>query len=120
MTNPKTKAEIARELIQPYIDDISKRSIEVTKLGNSRCLYNGPNGRHCAFANACINPHELNEGGCASENISYHGFNILKPEYRHIDNEEWWDELQDIHDRHDSSEQMRRNLNRFIREYCND
>jgi hypothetical protein len=58
------------------------------------CLYNGPNGVHCAFARVVENPQELEEGQCASHVLKDA---ILKQEYQGHDGY-FWDDVQALHD----------------------
>lgn len=67
------------DLIVKTYSPLGARSLE--KDGRS-CVYNGPNGKHCAFAMMCSNPEGLEEGVVASSLLHSLGFGILKPEFR--------------------------------------
>jgi hypothetical protein len=86
----KTKVEILDEIVEYYTNN--PRS-----LGERGCLYNGPNGEHCAFALMCIDPTKLAEKAAASSNLRARGDVILKEEYRGYE-ADFYDEIQSIHD----------------------
>jgi len=74
------------------------------KLGNRSvkteshfCLYNGPDGKQCAFARMVIDPLALIEHTNARVIIQEFGMQILKPEYRGHD-AEFYIAVQRLHD----------------------
>jgi len=91
-----TKQEIAKELLDPYFKDPS-----LCSMGLHDCQYNGPDGKHCAFAMACKpdDRKHLNEGEGAIYQISKFGFDILKNKYQHIKDGDFWNRVQSVHDR---------------------
>ena len=95
MSELMTKEEIAKELLKPYFDDPSLCSIS-----EGNCLYNGLNGKMCAFAMACTpeGRKNLKEGESAVDNLCTFGFDVLHEKYRHIEDFYFWVSLQDAHD----------------------
>ncbi len=61
------------------------------------CLYNGSDGKQCAFARMCVDPSELEEGVGAKNTLDKFGIDILKPEYRGHDYQLFHD-VQVLHD----------------------
>lgn len=92
-----TEQEIAKELLQPYFDDPTLCS--VSEDGDT-CVYNGPDGRMCVFAKACTPEGRelLKEDSNANEQLMEHGLGVLQDKYRHIEDGEFWDNLQYCHD----------------------
>lgn len=75
----KTAHEIIDETASFY--NLSNRSVE----SDGVCLYNGPEGKHCAFARMCTEPLKLKEtnyGGKMAVELILEDANILKEEYR--------------------------------------
>lgn len=89
-----TKAEIAKELLDPYFINP-----DLCSHVDGRCLYSGPDGRKCAFAAACVEGVVLKEGASCSNILEGHGAEILKEKYRHIANPKFWSSVQIVHDR---------------------
>lgn len=91
----KSKIEIIEETATFY--NSNNRSIIKDASGEDRCLYNGTEGKQCAFARVCINPTQLIENENASDMLNRFGQSILKEEYRgHSGN--FWDDIQQLHD----------------------
>ena len=63
---------------------------------NGDCLYNGPNGEHCAFALMCEHPELLTEGQ-ATKYCLMDGA-VLKPEFSGF-KDTFYDDIQLLHDR---------------------
>jgi hypothetical protein len=64
------------------------------------CVYNGPNGAHCAFAKCVKRPDNLEEEGSASKMLREKGFSILTDEALGMGfATEEWNVIQGIHDR---------------------
>ncbi len=61
------------------------------------CLYNGPDGKHCAFALMCSDPESLPERRLAITIIKESGDKILKPEFRGH-SESFYAQCQHLHD----------------------
>jgi len=59
------------------------------------CLYNGPNGEHCAFALMCEQPKLLPEGITVTQCL-HHGA-ILKPEFAGF-KDTFYNDIQLLHD----------------------
>ena len=96
----KTYVDVIKETIKYYSDDPeNKRSLKINS-GMSSCLYNGPDGKQCAFSRCAksIPDHYDKLGKFASEVLKKEGINILKEEYRHLNNFGFWNELQHLHD----------------------
>lgn len=93
-----TKQQILEETYNYYTADPNgRRSIDpITK----NCLYNGPNGKHCAFARCC--DEEKLKDIPEYDGSTYVGADMfmdrLKPEYIHITDGEFWREIQCLHD----------------------
>ena len=92
----KSKIEIINETVEFYGADLGRRS--VTSDGRS-CMYNSPNGNHCAFARCVSNPSVLMgyEGksifGLSENNVEL----FLKDEYKGH-NIGFWFDIQGLHD----------------------
>ena len=56
MSEPKSRIEIIDFIVSHF--ENNPRSLSES----GDCLYNGPNGSHCAFAIMCSNPEKLPEG----------------------------------------------------------
>lgn len=91
----KSKLEIIKETILHYTVEGNPRSVAAN---GKDCKYNGPIGEQCAFARVCKEeiPDKF-EGYSSSRVLILLGFNILKDEYKILD-EEFWDKIQSIHD----------------------
>lgn len=85
----KTYIDVIEETVKYYSQDPNLRSVD--HKGN--CLYNGPDGKLCAFARYVENPKSLSEGLAVNDNI-----HCLKDEYTHLDSIEFWDDLRNLHD----------------------
>ena len=63
------------------------------------CLYNGPDGKHCAFAMCCDDPSVLSKyEGIGVRNLSHNLY--LKNEYKGHD-QDFWSDIQKLHDTDD-------------------
>jgi hypothetical protein len=91
MSTVKTKTQVIEETAAFY--NSNNRSVNET----GRCLYNGLDGKQCAFARVCTNPSDFMEGSSALNILTTDGFYILKPEYR-IENTRFWNDIQTFHD----------------------
>lgn len=98
-----TKTQIIQETYNFYSQDpVGRRS----KINDNVCQYNGPNGTKCAFARCCDDIPKKFEGlGITFDEGQTTGFRrtkeimtYLKPEYKHIDDLEFWADLQKLHD----------------------
>ena len=92
-----TKAEIAKELLDPYFINPDLCSY-VEQSGRGTCLYSGPGGRKCAFAAACVDGVVLAEGASCRVLLEYHGQEILKEKYRHVNESKFWGSVRAAHD----------------------
>jgi hypothetical protein len=90
-TKVLTPTEILNQIASMY--NLNTRSVD----NASRCLYNGPGNKHCAFANMCIDPSILEENRSASTLLDKLGINILKEEYRGY-SFYFYDNVQGFHD----------------------
>jgi hypothetical protein len=105
----KTKAEILKETIEFYgADPINRRSVVRNEAGTILgCLYNGPNGTHCAVGR-CLKPEILqkigfdtttssNNKSIVNDLISNYGEDIFKKEYSGHEIYFWY-YIQSLHD----------------------
>lgn len=74
--------------------NLDNRSTDAPKI---MCVYNGPDGKHCAFALMCIDSTLLEEGKNASAILRLNSDSILKPEFRGY-SPEFYDDVQRLHD----------------------
>lgn len=86
----KTYHQVIDETVEYYLNN--PRSVGVDGL----CLYNGPNGEKCAFSRCCEPDSQFNEGWPASS--SGH-MNNLRAEYKHLNIPDFWNSLQELHDK---------------------
>ena len=96
----KTKKQIVLETIQFYGSDPANRR-SVNKInGTQTCLYNGPGGKHCAFARY-VKPElqpQLPEGESALIVLARMP-SCLLPEVSHLSSDKaFWQSLQSFHD----------------------
>ena len=90
----KTYIDVINDTVAFYSKDPeNRRSIK-----NEVCLYNGPNGKQCAFARCAQPICKALEAHDADNLLEIKGFSILKPEYRHLLNKSFWQDLQVFHD----------------------
>lgn len=87
------------ELARPYIKDPSSRSVNT----DGKCLYNGPDGKHCLFAKACTKKAQDNilirhENKPANGVINSEGERILKKKYKELFSSKEWRMMQSFHD----------------------
>jgi hypothetical protein len=94
MENKITYLDVLNDTISYYSEDTSRRSISGS--GNN-CLYNGPNGKQCAFARCAKQISTKHEGKSAAHIIRILP-NILKDEYAHLTDKDFWQNLQNLHD----------------------
>lgn len=96
----KTKIEIIDETVEVYSVPGS-RSINMAEdpeLSEGRCLYNGPDGKHCAFARVVENPEILEERQNCRRLIKELGVEIkFKEGYEGHGRDFWW-AIQHLHD----------------------
>ena len=95
----KTKKQIVLETIQFYGSDPANRR-SVAEKPSFRCLYNGPGGKHCAFARY-VKPElqpQLPEGKRAFIVLNRMP-SCLLPEVSHLSSDKaFWQSLQNFHD----------------------
>lgn len=112
-----TKLEIFREIIGYYIvDPKNRRSLTPHQhTGELICVYNGPDGKHCAFARVLIDPSKASEGFIASATIREHNTllwefgvygeipkpGLLKPQYDGHKSS-FWNRVQLFHDKNEN------------------
>lgn len=87
----KTTHEIIDEIANHY--NLGNRSENTS----GRCLYNGPDNKHCAFAYMCIDSTKFVEEVSARTILNMFGEDILKFEYRGYSIEFYLD-IQQLHD----------------------
>jgi hypothetical protein len=64
------------------------------------CVYNGPNGAHCAFAKCVKHPENLKEDSTAVDILRLEGFSVLTDEALGMEfTTAHWNAIQSIHDR---------------------
>lgn len=90
----KTYLDVIEEIVAFYSENVNRRSFG----NNGYCAYNGTDGKQCAFARCCETIPDDFEGKSSSQVIDIIGIDILKPEYRHLTDENFWDDLQQLHD----------------------
>ena len=90
----KTYLDVIEETVAYYSEDVSRRSVTV----GGGCLYNSENGNQCAFQRCCYPIREDLEDRSAKDVIQVFGYDILKPEYQHLTDSEFWIVLQHLHD----------------------
>lgn len=108
MSEMKTYKSVIEETVAFYGEDpVGRRSLNPHKVNDNdpRCLYVGENGKRCAFAR-CVAPESVDylrdyEGKNAATAI--HGLDEkrpveLHPDYAHLRNSTFWNELQYLHD----------------------
>jgi len=95
MENKKTYLDVINETVKYYSADPKNRR-SLGEKGN--CLYNGPDGKQCAFARCAEPIDSKHEGEAAIGLLIILGKDILKPEYRHLEDEIFWYKLQTLHD----------------------
>ncbi len=82
----KTKHQIIDEIAAHY--NLGNRSVQPSSDARPGfpplCLYNGPNGTHCAFAYMMINPLDAEQlnSATAREILNEFGESVLKEEFR--------------------------------------
>src|SRR6478752_2310817 len=86
----KTTHEIIDEIAGHY-------NCENRSLNGTDCMYNGPDGKMCAFAYMCTDPSILTEGENCDTLLRELGQNILKEEFQGH-HSEFYHELQRLHD----------------------
>ena len=95
----KTYIDVIDEVVKFYGEDIDRRSIDPR---NGKCLYNGPEGRRCAFAMFCKNPHSLVEGDILlnlnPRHLEESLQGLLKDDVSHLCMVDFWKDIQELHD----------------------
>ncbi len=116
----KTYVDVINETVDYYSEDpVERRSVDET---DSSCKYNGPGGRQCAFAR-CANPIDEKYEGDDVSMIFHFEPNILKDEYKHLENPDFWLDIQTLHDclvywnDEGLSEDGRKKVDEFINKY---
>src|SRR6188768_3809277 len=92
----KTRIEIIDEIAGHY-NLLNRSTVYPNGSAIVNCRYNGPEGKHCAFAYMCIDPSTLQEGLAATAQLQKYGQDILKPEFRGYDNY-FYQDIQYLHD----------------------
>lgn len=85
------------EIIDEVASFYNNKNRSVASQESSYCLYNGPDGKKCAFARMCINPGNLLENINARVILEEQGQGILKPEYRGY-HPQFYRDVQSLHD----------------------
>lgn len=99
----KTAHQIIDETVEFYTHNprsiVDSKNPHIPHMLAKRCVYNGPNDTHCAFARLCIDPKVLSplEGNSAGSVLLDLGSDILKPEYRGF-TKPFYSDLQRLHD----------------------
>lgn len=98
-----TKIEIIESIMEIYINDPSQRSID----DDGTCLYNGPNGTHCAVGQ-CLLPEYQEQGTELKKNYANIDNLVLNNSCIYLDDmlqgqyrghsEEFWEDMQRMHD----------------------
>lgn len=88
---PKTKIEIINETVEFYSVP-GRRSLNPM----GQCVYNGPDGKHCAFARCVANPQDLKEGRDCNHS-SLFPLAIFKEGYEGHE-PSFWRDIQLLHD----------------------
>lgn len=95
MDNKLTYQDVLDETIEYY-----KTNPRGFNAEDYECVYLGPNNEMCAVGRCLINPSAFeNNYGSVINLIRDCGMGIFKEEYRHLDDSEFWYELQLFHDR---------------------
>jgi hypothetical protein len=98
----KTYIDVINETVEFYVaDPVNRRSLSNDpddEIHSNGCLYNGPDGKQCAFARCANRIDKKYEGLSAYKILDAEGINILKDEKQHLDNTYFWEELQNLHD----------------------
>jgi len=89
-----TPIEVIDIVVETYVKHPENRSFNETK---TECLYNGLNGKHCAFGMFCDNVEDLQESFSAIVLLD-RGIAELKKEVAHIKNGRFWGDIQALHD----------------------
>ncbi len=90
-----TKQEIIKETVDFYSADINRRSIGIYQ-GEWRCMYNGSDGKKCAFSRCCgLIPNEME--GWSAYKVLEKDSNILLEQYRGH-SKDFWNDIQQLHD----------------------
>ncbi|HEY8365050.1 MAG TPA: hypothetical protein VIK84_05710 [Haloplasmataceae bacterium] len=90
MTQTEAQILILNDVISHY--NINNRSVSENNSRN--CLYNGPDGKHCAAARWMIDPSQAREYGSI---IEEENFKLLKPEAK-LAGERFMKAIQQLHD----------------------
>lgn len=94
---PLTPIQVIDLVVETYVKHPENRSTAPVNEGKYSCLYNGPEGKHCAFAMFVANPEVLHETERAPYQLEKKPV-ILKPEVAHITCPKFWGDVQCIHD----------------------
>lgn len=94
---PLTPFEVIDLVVETYVKHPENRSFK-DKGGKVLCLYNGPDGKMCAFALFCAQPNRLAEDEGAASLLGRIGPELLQPRVKHILNCSFWWAIQSIHD----------------------
>ena len=93
-----TEIEIIDKTVEHFSSNPRSIGVYIDSFGEetSDCVYNGPNGEHCAFAFWCENPQDLREGYSAGVLIG-DGTAIMKTEAQGR-SPFFWNQIQRLHD----------------------
>ena len=94
MDNKLTYQDVLDETIEYY-----KTNPRGFNAEDNECVYLGPNNEMCAVGRCLINPGAFKNDYSAKSLIEDNSMNVFKEEYRHLDDLEFWHELQIFHDR---------------------
>lgn len=100
MNIKKRQIKAIKELIVPYWKGERERSVKLNKKGFINCMYNHPDGHHCAFAMACKSEERKNlqEHSIAGAILMERGESVLIEKYQNLFNSDQWNAVQRLHD----------------------
>jgi hypothetical protein len=93
MKKRKTKLEIINETAAYYMEDPSRRAVT----SDDTCKYLTGDGRMCAVGR-CFTKKGRDKYGNIMGSYNYSMHKFMRAEYAHIDDEDFWLELQRFHD----------------------
>ncbi len=96
-----TKTDVINEVVEFYgKDPKNRRSIAIRENGSESCKYKGENNKCCAFARYVNDESKtlLVEGKNSGTMIDELGYDILKDNVKHIQDRDFWYDIQQLHD----------------------